>query len=131
MARLALPIATLCVLAAPGVQAQQTTGIVFARNCDVEDSVGNCIDNPTAEDRRRQDERIRQRQLQLERERLERERKAAEQKRKVDEQARKMGEHRRAEAERYVKMMEAAAEARNRNRKPQSEVCRTARVSCE
>lgn len=131
MARFILLFA-VCGLAVPsGVYAQETTGIVFARNCDVEDSAGNCIDNPTAEDRRLQEERIARKRQQLERERLERERKAAEMKRKVDEQVRKMGEHRRSEAERFIKMQEAAAEARRRIRKPQSEVCRTARVSCQ
>ena len=118
-------------MVAPEANAQQTTGIVFARDCDVEDSAGNCIQNPTLEDRKRHEERIKRKQAQLERERLERQLKAVELKRKVDEQVRKMGEHRRAEAERFVRMQEAAAAARSRNKKPQSDICKTAQVSCE
>lgn len=101
------------------VEAQGTTGIIFTRGCSgVEDSEGNCIDNPTPAQRRDADERQRRQRERDEADRRERERKDAERQRQVDAVTSRIGPHRRAEAERLVRMKEAADAARGVTTRP-------------
>lgn len=125
----------LCILAAATyASAQGVTEIVISGGCssDVYDSGGRCIDNPSPEQRRLQDEKNKREREQRERERLIREAKEAEFKRQVDAQVKIMGgEHRRAEAERFVKMREAANAARPKVSKPQTppSQCKDTRIA--
>lgn len=98
-------------------QAQDTSGITFSRGCyGVEDANGNCIDDPTPQQRRDADERQRKQREREELARQLRAREDAERKRKVDAEVVKMGQHRRAEAEKLVRMREAADQARNKGK---------------
>lgn len=120
----------MCTIVATNfANAQGVTGIIFTRGCDsdVYDINGNCIDNPTPEQRRIQDEKNRREREKRERERMEREAREAEIKRQVDAQVKIMGgEHRRAEAERFVKMRDAADAAR-----PKVNTTQTTPSQCE
>lgn len=105
--------------------AQEKTGIIFTRGCyGVYDASGQCIDDPTPQQRREAEERDRAEKLKAEAERRAREARAAEHKRQVDEQTLRMGAHRRAEAENFVRMREAAEAARPKpSTPPESKQC--------
>jgi hypothetical protein len=109
-----LSVAAALAVAAMGAHAQETTGIVFSRGCSgIEDSNGNCINDPTPLQRRDAEDRQRRQRERDEFDRQERARKDAERKRQVDALVAKMGPHRRAEAENLVRMKDEAERARN------------------
>lgn len=120
--RKALVLGLLGMVPVEMAVAQDVTEVTISGGCgsDVYDAAGYCIDNPSAEDRRRQDDRNRRERERVEREKRERMAREAEFKRQVDVQVRKMGEHRRAEAEKFVRMKIAAESVR-----PKPKMCTT------
>lgn len=102
---------------------QGVTELTISRGCSgVYDGSGNCIDNPTPEQRKEADDRARKEQERADAEARARQAKADDRKRKVDLEVSSMGEHRRKEAERLVDMREAA----NAVRPPLKRTCNTA-----
>jgi hypothetical protein len=93
---------------------------------------GWCVDNPSPEQLQQLKERDRIETERKEKDRRERDAKASERKRQVDVQVKIMGgEHRRAEAERFVQMREAAAAVRPKVIKPQTpdSQCKETRIA--
>ncbi len=107
--------AVFALLIAPFVAAQGVTEVTITRGCEsnVFSSNGSCIDAPSPAERRLQVQRNNLEREKRERDRARQEAEQAEFRRKVDERVKSLGgEHRRAEAERFVTMRDAADAAR-------------------
>ncbi|MFC3711146.1 hypothetical protein ACFOMD_01095 [Sphingoaurantiacus capsulatus] len=98
--------------------AQGVTEVTISGGCGgVYDAGGYCIDNPTPAQRRDAEERDRKQRERDEADRRARVARQAEFDRKVDALVDRMGPHRRAEAERLVKMRDAADAVRPKPKK--------------
>jgi hypothetical protein len=128
-----LSLLAMLTLITGAAYAQRLNGLIITGcGSGVYDSGGRCIDNPSPEQRRLQDEKNKREREQRERERMVREAKEAEVKRQVDAQVKVMGgEHRRAEAEQFVRMRDAANAARPKVNTPQTtpSQCKDTRIS--